>query len=130
MVSIRTTLGELDCEIPIHVFGCLDPLNSVLFYLCGADVFDSLSWLRFAFLDNIGIYLEQAALLNGDFVLSDDEVRAVNWIKNLESLKKLQSAMKKYAESFNPADLPLSVDQREALRTILWKVGISTEEVL
>jgi len=131
LVQIRTMLSNHNCDIPIHVFGCLDPLNSFLFFLCGADVFDGLSWLRYSFINNTGIYMEQFSLITGNYELSDEDIRANIWIYNLNILNKLQKIMKKYATSFNPEDIHLlSKEQRDSLRSILKKIQISSEGAL
>lgn len=49
LLRIRGALREVGSETPIHVFGCLEPLSILSYFFCGADVFDGLSWLRFAF---------------------------------------------------------------------------------
>lgn len=128
--EIRSIFDRLGIEIPIHVFGCLDPLTSVLFFLCGADVFDSLSWLRYVYRDGRLIYLQQAALLEDNSSLSDNEILSASWIDNLEIINKIQNAMKVYSQTFDPKALYLSDEDRRIFRSILDKVGISTDGVL
>jgi len=130
IIEVRSTFNRLGIEIPIHVFGCLDPLTSLLFFLCGADVFDGLSWLRYVYQEGRLIYLQQAALLEDNSGLSDYEILSANWIDNLESIKNMQISMKLYAQTFDPNSLYLSDNDRHVFRSILDKVGISTEGVL
>lgn len=48
LTEIRRCLdSELGKYVPIHLFGCFDPKSIIYFFLCGADVFDGLSWLRY-----------------------------------------------------------------------------------
>jgi len=51
---LRKKMDEIDFEIPIHIFGSLDPITTPLYYFAGADIFDGLSWLRFAYDKNSG----------------------------------------------------------------------------
>lgn len=46
---LRKKMDEIDFQIPIHIFGSLDPITTPLYYFSGADIFDGLSWLRFAY---------------------------------------------------------------------------------
>lgn len=130
IIEIRSIFHRLGIDIPIHVFGCLDPLTSLLFFLCGADVFDGLSWLRYVFREGNLIYLQQAALLEDNSELSDYEILSANWIDNLETIKSVQISMKLYAQSFDPNSLYLSEKDRRIFRSILEKVGILTDGVL
>src|SRR5699024_2400896 len=54
---IRLALEKANVNIPIHIFGCLDPLNILIYFLCGADIFDGLSWLRFSYSENKPMYI-------------------------------------------------------------------------
>jgi hypothetical protein len=48
---------------PIHVFGSLDTVSTPLYFVAGADVFDGLTWLRFAYHDGLTIYRQNFAAL-------------------------------------------------------------------
>ncbi|EKF85856.1 hypothetical protein [Methanobacterium formicicum] len=61
MVTIAKLRKEMDkngIEIPIHIFGSLDTITTPLYYFSGADIFDSLSWLRFTFYEGGTFYPE------------------------------------------------------------------------
>ena len=130
IIEIRLALVDMKCDIPLHIFGCLDPLCCLLFFLCGADVFDGLSWLRYAYLNNVAIYLEQAAILKGNCTLNDEDVLAASWIGNLNLLGKVQKSMMKYSSTFNANELPISIKERKLLKTVLREAGLSTKGVL
>jgi hypothetical protein len=49
IAQLRLEMEKKSLEIPIHIFGSLDPITSPLYYLSGADIFDGLSWLRYSF---------------------------------------------------------------------------------
>ena len=46
---------------PIHVFGSLDTISTPLYFVAGADIFDGLTWLRFAYHEGMTIYRENYA---------------------------------------------------------------------
>lgn len=49
IVKIRQKMEENSLEIPLHIFGSLDTITTPLYFIAGADIFDGLSYLRFAF---------------------------------------------------------------------------------
>lgn len=108
VIRIRQAFNEADVTAPIHVFGCLDPLMVQLFYLCGADVFDGLSWLRFGYHESLAIYLNNWIVLADKITLSDAEARQWTQFKNLEYLNHLRDRMIKYASSFDLKDLTIA----------------------
>jgi len=47
--KLRHILDEHNICKPIHIFGCSDPKSIILFVLSGADLFDGLGWIKYAF---------------------------------------------------------------------------------
>jgi hypothetical protein len=73
IASVRLAMDDAGITTPIHVYGSLDPLTSVLYFLSGAEIFDGLTWLRFGYADgsacyraNYGVRMHKV-LLNGDY---------------------------------------------------------------
>ena len=56
LTELRNALEQAGLATPIHVFGGLDPLMTPLYFWAGADVFDGLSWLRYAYGDGQSLY--------------------------------------------------------------------------
>jgi len=76
MVSIARIRRALDdaglSDKPIHIFGSLDTISTPLYFIAGADIFDGLTWLRFAYHEGMTIYRENyAALELGSQIKSD-----------------------------------------------------------
>lgn len=107
VVRIRRAFSAVGSDVPIHVFGCLDPLAVQLFYLCGADIFDGLSWLRFAFHNSVAIYRNNWMILENRADLSDDQALLWSGIENLSYLACLTRGLGRYAESFDPEALDI-----------------------
>jgi len=55
IAHLRSALDMVSEDKPIHVFGSLDPISSPLYFLSGADIFDGLTWLRFAYSKEYGL---------------------------------------------------------------------------
>jgi hypothetical protein len=47
--KLRQKLDKNRIFKPIHIFGCSDPKSIILFVLSGADLFDGLGWIKYAF---------------------------------------------------------------------------------
>lgn len=96
LLRIRSALQECGFQTPIHIFGCLDPIVVISFFLCGADIFDGLSWLRFAFVDGLAVYHSTATLLQEEWSYPEDKLLLAHWIRNLQSLDSLSKAMNRF----------------------------------
>ncbi|MCP4374183.1 MAG: hypothetical protein GY797_39680 [Deltaproteobacteria bacterium] len=125
VVRLRKGLSHLGLEIPIHIFGCLDPICVWLFYLCGADLFDGLSWLRFAFYENVPVYRNSWAVLNGQAAIPDDELILITLMQNLDILNKQRLLMARFTEHYDFAALPIKL---EAIQNVLGQAEVSLVE--
>ncbi|MEW9577371.1 hypothetical protein U9K47_18765 [Bacillus toyonensis] len=117
--KIRRSLMERGLETPIHIFGCVDPISIVLYFLCGADIFDGLSWLRFSFKNNTPTYLNHHALYSGIWNQSDNEVKVLSYVENLEVLSQLKGQMISFSKSSDWEELGLSVAELREIKRIL-----------
>lgn len=97
--KIRTELAEANLDTPIHVFGCIDPYNILVYFLCGADVFDGLSWLRFSFQDWQPTYFNSYAIVSGKWAMDDLDVKALSYAENLTKLNELKRRMVRFIET-------------------------------
>jgi hypothetical protein len=93
---IRRALRSAEIDIPMHVFGSLDPISSPLYFLAGADIFDGLSWLRFAFVDGIAIYKHNYGALQLGIAAKDHLVDAEPWGHNIRYLMSLTLDMRQF----------------------------------
>ena len=121
LVKLRRILIENDLEIPIHIFGCLDPLSIWLFYLCGADIFDGLSWHRFAFYQNQAIYRNSWAILNAQVDLKDVDLVLLVKLENLRFLEAQRLQMIYFTRDYDLSRIPIEASQ---LQSILISVGV------
>ncbi|WNS73675.1 hypothetical protein RRV45_12175 [Bacillus sp. DTU_2020_1000418_1_SI_GHA_SEK_038] len=96
--KIRNTLNDKGLKQPIHIFGCLDPLNIIVYFLCGADIFDGLSWLRYGFKDNNPVYFNSFAISSGNWSLRTDELKLISYLENIKTLNNLKHKMKLFTQ--------------------------------
>lgn len=98
IVRLRRGISAVPANLPIHVLGCLTPLSILSYFLCGADMFDGLAWLRYAFVGGLAVYGAEAAIVSGQGGLSDGERCVTHATANLRFLLRLGQAMRRYAE--------------------------------
>jgi hypothetical protein len=99
IAKLRRLLDERGVDVPIHVFGSLDTLYTPLYFLAGAEIFDGLTWLRYAYHEGHTLYAEALALLQGDVELRWDQRGARVHVNNLDYLQRLSRSMKRYLSS-------------------------------
>lgn len=102
ILKLRKALNSHGSNTPIHVFGCLDPLGIVSYFLCGADIFDGTLWLKYGFHKNTAVYLNNYAMLMGKWASTDIGVLIMSWVLNLNDLRKLMLSMRRFAQDHNP----------------------------
>jgi hypothetical protein len=125
VVKLRQALTSCGVEIPIHIFGCLDPLSVWLFFLCGADIFDGLSWLRFAFYQNQAIYRNSWAILNRHTDLSNGDLALMVWLQNLRYLGTQRLQMIRFTQEIRLSEIPID---EELLTSVLDFIGLNITE--
>jgi len=96
VARLRIALDGTNIRTPLHVFGALDPLSCVLFFLAGAEVFDGLTWLRYAFRDGLCVYSQNYGALAIGVQHRDSRVRARILTDNVHYLQRLSIQMEKF----------------------------------
>ncbi|MDA0137059.1 hypothetical protein [Solirubrobacter deserti] len=102
VMRLRSILDRARLSTPIHIFGALDPLFVPLYFAAGADIFDGLTWLRYAYWHGLAVHREQAPLLQSLIEQRDDVRRFAALASNLTFLGQLQSRLRRFvAESYD-----------------------------
>lgn len=96
VARLRLALDGAGVKAPLHVFGALDPLSCVLFFLAGAEVFDGLTWLRYAFRNGLCIYHRDYGALSVGVQRRDSLVRARILTDNVHYLQRLSVQMENF----------------------------------
>lgn len=96
IVRVRTAMHMFNIEIPLHIYGSLDPVCTPLYFLAGADIFDGLSWLRFAYKDDLAVYHSNRSPLEYGVKLDDGRALLRNYAANLHYLTELTERMQRY----------------------------------
>ena len=99
IVMLRDVLNDAGLDTPVHVFGAIKPYEVLPYFLCGADIFDGLSWLRWSLRDYGSVPIDETATEDMQWTLTDWELHTVQCTQNLTLLFRLQQAMQEYAVS-------------------------------
>ena len=101
LATLRRALDDAGIQVPIHVFGALDPISVCLYYLSGAEIFDGLTWIRYAFNDGRCIYTHNHGVLRYGLHVRDDAVKSRALADNYYSLQDLQRRLREYEATHN-----------------------------
>ncbi len=105
VVTLRNLLNDTGLSTPIHVFGAINPYEVLTYFLCGADIFDGLNWLRLAFRSHASLPVDESAMEDMKWNLTDLDLLAEEWTHNLRFLYQLQEALRRYAANGDLASL-------------------------
>jgi hypothetical protein len=106
IAKLRLALDEAGMrKIPLHIFGALDPLSSALYFMAGAEIFDGLTWLRYAYVDSRCIYTHNHGPVAFGLEARDDLVRARTQANNLQDLNRIQNMLREFKHTQDFAKL-------------------------
>jgi len=110
IVTLRRALDRVEITAPLHIFGSLDPITSVLYFLAGAEIFDGLTWLRYGFQNGFATYQQNHGIIKYGLNESDNLIRDLTSAENLIYLRRLQSEMLQFTRSKNISVFSYNVD--------------------
>lgn len=95
IARLRLEMDKVGNSAPIHVFGSLDPINVILYFLAGAEIFDGLTWLKFAYHNGTAIYIQNYSILSPKYGIESKDLALKRnfWVDNLAFLTKLKYAL-------------------------------------
>ena len=97
VVTLRSLLNDSGLYTPVHIFGAINPYEILTYFLCGADIFDGLNWLRLAFRNHASMPIYEAAMEDMKWNRIDRDLLIEEWTDNLRFLFQLQEALQRYA---------------------------------
>jgi hypothetical protein len=96
IAKVRRALQEVKLDLPIHVFGSLDTISTPLYFLAGADIFDGLTWLRYAFREGNTVYKYHYGALSKGIHVDDYKLDAQTWNDNYYYMLRMQAEMGRF----------------------------------
>lgn len=100
LMSLRRNLYQAGIEAPIHLWGGLDPIMTPLFFFAGADIFDGISWLRYAFHHGVALNRECGSLLDERLGVNTgaDRAQFLTSHYNLEVMENLVGTLRSWVD--------------------------------
>ena len=113
IARLRQALDDASLCIPIHVFGVLDPLSVSLYFMAGAEVFDGLTWSKYAYCSGQCIYIHSNTAMAYGIDVNDDEARVRTIKDNLHNLYILERSLRDFSGT---SDWDQLKDNRDLVR--------------
>lgn len=114
IAKIRVAMDQEGMKIPIHIWGGLDPVVTPLYFFAGAEIFDGVSWLRYAYYNGVAIYRDAFGILNTELGLTrpTDHIRAISLNHNIAFLQNLTTLLQRFVDK-KGKDFSMFDGQRE-----------------
>ncbi|MFO0580033.1 MAG: hypothetical protein U1A78_39170 [Polyangia bacterium] len=129
LMRLRLALRASGRDLPIHVFGAITPRAVLAYFLCGADIFDGLNWLRYDF---SGDFIRPLAELPEDPAEWGQTVAdrlLWTWQRNLRALQRLQASLRAFAATRDLAALCRALPWAESVLRGVDEAWRTLEEV-
>ena len=110
IAKLRLAMDDAGVKSPLHIFGALDPLSVCLYFLAGAEIFDGLTWLRYAYKDELCIYTHNVGVVKYGLHISDGYLNWQIWRDNYNALQSLRRRMSEFEATRDFAKFERHVD--------------------
>jgi hypothetical protein len=94
--TIRRNLDNAKLQLPIHIYGSLDPITSILYFISGAEIFDGLTWIRYGFLNGNACYYNNFGARTCGIDIDNNRTKKYMLSNNLIYLNKIKNQMEKF----------------------------------
>jgi len=124
IAKLRSALTKARLDLPIHVFGSLDTVTTSMYFVAGADIFDGLTWLRFAYFEGNTIYRHIYGALKLGITTREHLVDGQCWSNNLGYLADRTLEMRNFIRTHDFANFKFHPHLIEdAYRSLLTEIG-------
>jgi hypothetical protein len=96
IATMRLALNKAGIASPIHIFGSLDTVTTLFYFVAGADIFDGLTWLRYAFKDGRTLYRQDFGITDLGIGTKFPLVEALCWARNYQYMKEMVLEMRRF----------------------------------
>jgi hypothetical protein len=94
--KLRQALTAAKLEIPIHIFGSLDTMSTLLYFVMGADIFDGLTWLRYGYHEGMTLYRHEFATLKYPATTHNQQINEMCCQSNYLYLREMELRMGRF----------------------------------
>ena len=119
LAKLRRCLSAAGHDVPIHIFGCFEPTSIILLTTCGGDIFDGLTWARYALHD--GVLFHRGSLLwSGNNWRTDDAtLQRLSASENLGQMTGLMFNLRSFAASHEYDRLGVNQETLHVIKSIM-----------
>lgn len=124
IAKLRHALTTIGLNTPIHVFGSLDSTTTFFYFAAGADIFDGLTWLRYAFKNGRTYYRQDFGVTEFGIKQKSPRVEALCWSRNYQYITEMQLAMRRFLGTRNYAEFGDHAERiKDAVKNVEEEIG-------
>jgi len=101
IARLRQALTAIGLSTPIHMFGSLDTVTTLFYFVAGADIFDGLTWLRYAFKQGRTLYRHDFGISDLGISTRTYSVEAQCWHRNYGYMKDMELEMNRFPINYD-----------------------------
>ncbi len=101
IAKLRNALEKAGMDTPIHVFGSLDTMTTPMYFIAGADIFDGLTWLRFAYYEGSTMYKHNFSAVKLGLNEKSHTIDGRCWNNNLYYMRDMELEMRRFLVTEN-----------------------------
>lgn len=99
IAKLRHRLDKVNVKVPIHIWGGLDPIMTPLYFFAGAEIFDGVSWLRYAYKDGLAINRECYSVCSQRGVTTSRRLNhAYASLDNISALAQMEITLQQWVD--------------------------------
>lgn len=108
LVRLRRSLNLAGKSTPVHVYGCFEPINVILMTICGADIFDGLTWSKYVMSGSLVVYKGLVPFLSKRWALDDAALIKASATEYLRQMNELMFKLRSFVQNhdYNWLGLP------------------------
>jgi len=98
IAELRNGMRRASVDAPLHMWGGLDPVVSVLYFCAGAEIFDGVSWLRYGYCGDAAISRDAYTAIELGVQTQWRRAQAMRLARNINYLEELSIRMRSFVD--------------------------------
>ena len=98
IANLRIGMDRKSLHAPIHVWGGLDPVISLLYFCAGAEIFDGVSWLRYGYHADMAISRDAYTAIVSGVQAKWRRAEPMRLVNNISYLEDLTIRMRRFVD--------------------------------
>jgi hypothetical protein len=99
IANLRIAMNRSSIDVPIQIWGGLDPVVSPLYFCAGAEIFDGVSWLRYGYYSDACISRDAYTAIELGVQSQWRRAEAMRLAKNISYLETLTIRMRRFVDT-------------------------------